>query len=275
MNFLLFKIADQLAKPTNVFLAAAALPLFLAVFIHRRWLVWLAAFGMVLYVGCSVVPLGEWLLVPLENRFSAPRRYPDDIDGIAIISDRIAGEVSRARGALDSPNEAILTIIELGRHYQDLPIVLTGIGESTSAYSMSHADTVRTFLERQGFDPSRVTFADKARNNTYDTVHEAFEAVKPQPGSKWLLVRSAADMPRSIGVARKLGWEVEPWPVAYITDGEYHSLAPHIRPTYYLYIMDVALREWSLLALYYSNGWTSELFPAPHPSEPAIAGKAS
>jgi uncharacterized SAM-binding protein YcdF (DUF218 family) len=87
-------------------------------------------------------------------------------------------------------------------------------------------------------------------------------AADPAPGEEWLLVQMAAEIPRSMGVTRQLGWELTPWPVDYKTTGERELVAPHMRPTYYLYLLDVAVREFALLSTYHARGWTSELFPA-------------
>lgn len=266
MEYLLFKIGDQLVKPSNVLMIACALALLLVLLIRRRWPVRIASLTFAVTLGASVIPVGEWLLVPLENRFPAPAAFPDKVDGIAVISERINGEVSRARGGLVSVNHHLTTMIELARRYPEAKIVLTGIGESTSAHSMSHAEIVRDFLERQGFDPGRIAFEDKARSNPRDTVVKAFETARPGPGERWLLVATALEMPRSVGVARKLGWQVEPWPVAWQTTGHYEPVAPHLRPTLYLWMLDEAVHEWLTLGAYKAGGWTETYFPGPEPN---------
>jgi uncharacterized SAM-binding protein YcdF (DUF218 family) len=35
----------------------------------------------------------------------------------------------------------------------------------------------------------------------------------PKPGERWLLVTSAYHMPRAVGLFRKVGFAVEPYPV--------------------------------------------------------------
>jgi uncharacterized SAM-binding protein YcdF (DUF218 family) len=45
----------------------------------------------------------------------------------------------------------------------------------------------------------------------------AREIANPKPGQVWLLATSALHMPRAMGVARKLGWDIQPWPTDYIT----------------------------------------------------------
>jgi uncharacterized SAM-binding protein YcdF (DUF218 family) len=65
-------------------------------------------------------------------------------------------------------------------------------------------------------------------------------------------------MPRAVGVFRKVGWPVLPWPVGY-KSGEWHpgGLAGVLRN------LGTALHEWIGLAAYYARGRTDALFPGP------------
>ena len=263
MYWTVFPLLDQIAKPSNVLLVAMALAVLLALVVRGRWAVWLAALGMAAYMGASVVPIGEWLLIPLEDRFPAADPPPAEVAGILVVSQRIAGEIAQARGRLQGPGAELAALIELGRRYPEARIVLTGIGESTSSRTMSQVEWVRDFLTAQGFDAKRVAFADGARSNHHDMFAQAHALARPTPDETWLLVQTAAEMPRGMGVARQLGWRTLPWPVNYLTTGERKPLAAHLRPTYYLYLIDVAVREYAMLNVYFTRGWTSERFPAP------------
>ena len=46
----------------------------------------------------SVLPVGQWLLMPLENRFPAPAEPPRDIDGIVVLGGSVDLDVSKRRG---------------------------------------------------------------------------------------------------------------------------------------------------------------------------------
>jgi uncharacterized SAM-binding protein YcdF (DUF218 family) len=263
ISYILFKIADQVAKPSNWLLLAAILLILLALFTYRRWPLWLGTIALGTYTLFSIIPVGEWLLVPLENRFAVRYEYPDRADGIVVLSERLAGEIAAARGALMVPNESLLRLVELGRHYPEARLILTGIGESTSAHSMGMAAIAADYLDRIGFPSSRVELEDKARNDPREMVSAAHALAAPKPGEVWLLVGYAWELPRAVGVARKLGWEVTPFPVGYRTDGKYHFAAPHLRPTYYLWLLDEALAEWLAMAKDYWSGLSDELFPSP------------
>jgi hypothetical protein len=65
-----------------------------------------------------------------------------------------------------------------------------------------------------------------------------------------------------MGIFRRLGWEVVPWPVDYQTPGGLrwpHDYSPAARVDE----LDIAAREWLGLLAYRLMGRTSALFPAP------------
>ena len=97
------------------------------------------------------------------------------------------------------------------------------------------------------------------------------ELVKPKPGERWLLVTSGYHMPRAIGVFRKAGFSVEPYPVDWRTRGPEDALRPFPTLGDGLRRTDTAMREWVGLAIYWLTGRSSELFPGSIPG-PGAAG---
>jgi uncharacterized SAM-binding protein YcdF (DUF218 family) len=87
--------------------------------------------------------------------------------------------------------------------------------------------------------------------------------VDPKPGERWLLVTSAWHMPRSIGIFRRVGFTVEPWPVDYRTADAWDLLRLFDAPADGLKRLDTATREWVGLLIYRLTGRTDALFPAP------------
>jgi uncharacterized SAM-binding protein YcdF (DUF218 family) len=61
-----------------------------------------------------------------------------------------------------------------------------------------------------------MTFEANSRD-TWENAVFTRDLVKPKPGETWLLVTSAWHMPRSVGIFRRLGFDVIPYPVAYRT----------------------------------------------------------
>ncbi len=69
-------------------------------------------------------------------------------------------------------------------------------------------------------------------------------------------------MPRALGVFRKIGWALIPYPVDYQTAdvellGDWPDVAANLDN------IGVALKEWIGLVAYYAMDRTDELFPGP------------
>jgi hypothetical protein len=81
---------------------------------------------------------------------------------------------------------------------------------------------------------------------------------------RWLLVTSAHHMPRSVGIFREVGLEVEPYPVDWRTGrgGDLLKFSDHFAER--LALVDTAAREWMGLLAYWITGKTSEFFPGPN-----------
>ena len=90
--------------------------------------------------------------------------------------------------------------------------------------------------------------------------------VTPKPGEHWLLVTSAFHMPRSIGLFRKVGFAVEPYPVDWRVGGREDLFSFNGLSGEGLARTDTAVREWIGLLAYRLRGRIDELFPGPQNS---------
>ena len=86
--------------------------------------------------------------------------------------------------------------------------------------------------------------------------------VRPQPGETWLLVTSAAHMPRAVGSFRRVGWPVLAWPVGYRV-GRLPRFDLEQGVPDRLGGIDAALHEWVGLVAYYLLGRTDVWLPGP------------
>ena len=87
----------------------------------------------------------------------------------------------------------------------------------------------------------------------------------PKSGERWLLVTSAYHMPRSVGLFRKAGFAVEPYPVDWRVGGRADILTLSSLSSEGLDRVDTGIREWIGLAAYWISGKTREFFPGPDP----------
>lgn len=146
----------------------------------------------------------------------------------------IAGVIALGGGA-----DRIREAGRLARQYPHLRVLVSGSGEK--AYVLR--------VLGPGIDPQRVLVESRSRNTHENAVFSA-AAVRPKPEERWLLVTSAAHMPRAVGAFRKTALSVEPWP---IYDRKAHDARAY----------SVARHEWLGLLAYWLLGRTSALLPSP------------
>jgi len=263
MFFHASKLLWPLAQPSNLLILLLLVGV-LALGLGRQRLARALLFGVAaVLVPIAVLPVGQWLLTPLENRFPAPTALPDRVDGVIVLGGGTDLEITAARGqvALQDSAERFTTLIELAHRYPDARLVLTSGETWLSGVALSEAEAVRRFYQKLGWDVGRVTFEDRARN-THENAVFSRELVRPAPGERWLLVTSASHMPRAVGVFRQAGWPVLAYPVDYQTTGGVRLWAG-LDAAARLREFDGAIKAWLGLVAYRLSHRSSALFPAP------------
>ena len=257
------KVLWILVQPSNLIafaIAGGALALLLGARKLARWLLYPAS---AVLLAVSVLPVGQWLLLPLENRFRAPAEPPVDVDGIVVLGGGIDLGVSQRRGmaTFRDTGERFNSLLELARRYPDARLVFSGGRGWLTAADLSEAKVMRAFLRDHGLPETRVIFEGQARN-TYENALLAKPLAAPAPGERWLLVTSAFHMPRAVGVFRQVGWPVIAYPVDYRTTGEFGLvLAPDAAQRWRE--LDQAVRSWIGLIAYRLSGRIPALLPGP------------
>lgn len=255
MSFVLSKLGWMLLQPSNL------LVLLLAAAILLRWRR-MSHLVLATLVAVSLLPVGLWLLRPLEERFSRPAALPDEVAGIIVLGGALDPPVAEARGVLATNQRAERPIegAALAERYPDATLVFSG-GDGTLLQRGGEGAVNRHFVELWGLDEERVVYEERSRN-TWENALLTRELVAPEPGQVWLLVTSAAHMPRAMGIFRRLDWAVAPFPVDYETAGG-AEWPERIAVAERLLELDMAAREWLGLLAYRLMGRTDALFPAP------------
>lgn len=244
------KIFWALAQPSNLLLLLLLAGALAVARGRRRLASWGLYPAVLAFLLVGLFPVGDWLLLPLENRFPAPAEPPAEVDGIIVLGGAVKFSIAASRGSLslDDNAERDVTMIELAGLYPHARLIYTGAGSWPA------------FARRHGLG-ERVVFEDHARN-TYENAVFSKLLAGPQPGERWLLVTSAAHMPRAVGVFRQVGWPVIPYPVDYRTTGEVEFLvAPDVSRRWNEF--DQAVKAWIGLLAYWLTGRSSSPFPAP------------
>ena len=230
----------------------------------RRLLTGLTAFLVLM----AVVPLGQIIIAPLENRFPTVKTLEGPVDGIIVLGGTVVQSLTLDRGqpALSDGAERLTEFVKLARAYPNARLIFTGGSGSVLRQELKEADTARQFLREMGLDTGRVTFEADARN-TMENALFSHRLMQPAANEKWLLVTSAAHMPRAMGVFRKAGWHLTGYPVDYKTFRHY-EWAPGFNLTGGLSTLGAGLYEWLGLGIYRLLGRSDEFFPGPVPETP-------
>jgi len=225
----------------------------------RRIGMWLGGTTTLVLVILALLPVGDWLMRPLENRFSGPAAL-EHVDGILVMGGGQNPTVSgdRERMALNDSGERMIESAALALRFPDAQMVFSG---GNGPPGLTEADVARTVYAAMGLEPDAVIYDDHARN-TWESAVNLAEFVAPQPGEVWLLVTSAFHMPRSVAVFRAAGWDIVPYPVDYRVTKQNGALF-QVGLDSNLRTLNVALHEYLGLLAYRLMGRTDELFPAP------------
>jgi uncharacterized SAM-binding protein YcdF (DUF218 family) len=221
------------------------------------------ALALLLTLALAVLPVGGWLLLPLESRFPAPASLPERIDGILVLGGGLDGKASAARGQpiLNDAAERFTAAATLARAHPEARLIFSGGSNSIWEGQEPEAHYAERLLLDLGVAPDRLTVEATSRT-TRENAANLTALLGGPPQGNWLLITSAWHMPRAVGCFRHLGWQVIPYPVDYRTQGEGEPLKP-LDPAAGFAELSLALHEWLGLLAYRIQGATDALFPSP------------
>ena len=223
-----------------------------------------AALGLAALVLCigAWTTTGALLLHPLEQRYARPDPAPGAVAGVVVLGGGFEGGINRVRGGyeLNETGDRFVEAAVLARRYPEARIVVTGGSGSLVLEGEGDGETAPRLLTALGVSPERLVMESRSRN-THENALFTRALVEPRPGETWLLVTSAFHMPRSMGLFRKAGFDVTPWPVDYRTAGDERFGLARDNEFDSLSNLNVAVREWVGLVAYRLTGRTDALIP--------------
>jgi uncharacterized SAM-binding protein YcdF (DUF218 family) len=228
--------------------------------------------SIVLLAICGFSPLGNLLLYPLEQRFppwDAARGAPD---GIVVLGASIDSDLSAAHGTavIHSSPDRIIAAAALAHKYPNARLLYSGGSANLLSNDAREADFAGAVFESLGIAKSRLIMERRSRN-TQENAEFSRALAAPKDGERWLLVTSAVHMPRSIGLFRKAGFAVEPYPVDWWIGGRGDLLTFWNLLLEGLGRTDIAVREWIGLVAYRATGKIDDLFPGPVKNQKPVA----
>ena len=269
MFFYLAKVLGFLLQPSTLI---ALLIAYGSILIWTGWARWgrrFVSIGAILLLVAGLSPLGNVLILPLEDRFPrADLDAPPPPAGFVILGgaeDRLVG-TARNTPALNEAAERLVEAAVLARRFPEAKIAFSGGDAGVLYQTRSEAEGAESLLTALGVPRDRLILEAKSRDTYENAVFLKEELVKQGalgPGTRWLLITSAYHMPRAIGAFREAGFDVEAWPVDYRTRGRADLTKPFDKVSEGLRRVDVATREWTGLLAYWLGGRSDALFPAP------------
>ncbi len=220
MFFLLSKTLGVMLLPTNFLIGIGLVgALLLATRFASAGRKLLVA-SLVLFAVCGFSPLGYLVLYPLEQRFPPWDAAQGAPDGIIVLGGSVDADLSAAHGTavVSGAADRVIAAAALAHRYPNARVLFTGGSGSLVSNDAREADYAASLFESLGIARSRLLMERRSRN-TQENAEFSRALAAPKDSERWLLVTSAYHMPRSVGLFRKAGFDVEACPVDWRVGG--------------------------------------------------------
>ena len=248
MKFIILKLVEIALRPSTILVAASVVGFLMLGSRYRGLGRVLLAASLAVELVIFLLPVDIWVLAPLEDRVPPLRRPPDRVTGIVVLGGAVDQAMTEARGvpSLNGAAERMTDFVARARQYPDAVLAFTGGSGRLLNGRLTEADVARDLFGQLGLAGRSITYENRSRT-THENAVDLARILHPQPGQTWLLITSAAHMPRALAEFRTAGWPVLPDPVGYKTA---HTLAVAIGGGFpdRLVRIDEAAHEWLGLA---------------------------
>ena len=167
----------------------------------------------------ATLPLSTLPLRMLEDSYEVPK-ITGQVDGIVVLGGHTgSGWISETRGQAQQNGAAdrLTKSIMLHRQQPQATLIFTGFSGQLSHRGWNEAEITRRLLAELGVPTTGVLFEVTSRN-TWESAVNSLKVAVPQPGSRWILVTSAAHMPRAVATFTAAGWDgIIPYPADFRT----------------------------------------------------------
>ena len=173
MFFILSKLLGFIVLPSNLVVEIGLVGIVLLLTNFRRLASWLIVTSVVLTALVGFSPLGNLLILPLEQRFPPWDSSRGAPDGIVVLGGSILPEIAARRGDESGLNEAaerITATVELARKYPNARIIFTGGNAALFESVTSEAAVAVRLFVALGVSPDRITAEEQSRNTIENAV---------------------------------------------------------------------------------------------------------
>ena len=265
MFYTLAKLFWLLANPLNLALILLCLSVLLLWSRWRRLGLWSVSLVAASLLALAILPLGEWLLSPLNNQFASFESSNSKIDGIILLSGgAVALKTSRQLGHA-VPGKAADRLVEfmsLAKAHPNAKLLICGgnveSGADVGEKRQTEALLIAKYLINRGLSATRILVEDRSLD-TFENAVLGHQLARPRADQRWLLVTSAWHMSRALA-----SFQAQDWPVIAAPSGVGGKMAFRLRLNLKagLKSLDIAIHEYIGLLAYRLNGRIATIWPA-------------
>ncbi|WP_411033910.1 YdcF family protein [Shinella sp. BYT-45] len=262
MTFYISKIFWLLAQPLSLALLFLLAGLIAGLLRWNRLRTWASVTSALVLFLTLFTSTGAVLLQVLEDRIARAELPAGGPACIITLGGGFESEVVAARGGFEmtQAGDRFVETLRLAQQFPQARILISGGDGSLSGAYKGDAVVGARFLEAFGVPATRLIRETESRD-TFENAGNTQALLAANGLERCLLVTSAFHMPRSVGLFRKLGLDVLPWPTDYRTTSRASLALDLTQPSTNSQLMTTALREWTGLLFYYLAGRTHALFP--------------
>ncbi|THV24135.1 YdcF family protein [Peteryoungia ipomoeae] len=262
--FVVSKLFWLAVQPLSLAFATVLLSVLLIAFNRRRAALLSLSLSLTILFVTLYTTTGSVLLQGLEARFPKPSADPSEMSCMIVLGGAFETEVTTTRGGIELNQSAdrFVEALRLAKAYPAARLLVSGGDGSLSGRFEGDAVVSRRFFETFGISGSRL-IEDRTSRNTDENAANTKGLLSAEGLTDCLLVTSAFHMPRSVGLFRKQGLIVTPWPADYRTSGDVALTLDFTQPTLNAQQTATAVREWVGLFSYWLLGRIDELYPSP------------
>ncbi len=259
--FIASKLVWSLIEPENLLIILLSLTLLLFLLKKDRLAKKLFYVSSGALLSISILPIGSWLLYPLEIQFPTNPQLPEQVDGIILLGGSFQSSSSQSWGKVQTNlfADRIHDFLILLHRYPHAKAVFTGGNASIANKHQSEAYYAEQLFLDMGIAKDRIIFENNARN-TYENIIFTKKLLQPKPNENWIIISTAFHLPRTIGIFCQNNWSVIPYPADFHTNPN-QLLSPSLNLSAGFKTLNYAVHEWLGLIAYYVAGKTPQLLP--------------
>ncbi|MBB4955041.1 uncharacterized SAM-binding protein YcdF (DUF218 family) [Agrobacterium vitis] len=257
--FILSKLFWLVAQPLSLAFLFGLIGLAGAVLGLRRTATLTAGLGLLILFVTLYTSAGTVALQALEARFPRAAKEPEVVSCTIVLGGAFSNPVNTARGGFEmgEAGDRFVEALRLARNHPEAKILVSGGDGSLSGTYEGDAVTAERFFAAFGIGAERL-IRDTSSRNTAENVINTESLLAQANLNDCLLITSAFHMPRAIGLMRKAGIVVTPWPTDYRTNGLTTLAFDFTQPTLNAQKTATALREWIGLTVYFLDHRTEK-----------------